>query len=171
MDRAARAELNRLVVRLADGDRDAFDPLYDRVLPLVRALARRLLSDDAAAEDATQQAMLAVFSRASEFDPTRDALPWLLAIVANECRTSRNRQLRRREEPEVDVSVEDVVDRDLVAALYAVVDDLGADDRATLRVLLELEDRPDIAPATFRKRVQRAIGRLRTAWRARHGAL
>jgi len=33
------------------------------------------------------------------------------------------------------------------------------------------ELRRAIAPAAFRKRLERALGRLRTSWRSRHGTL
>lgn len=45
-------------------------------------LARHLLHDDAAAEDATQEALMRAFAAADTFDPSRGSLrTWLLAIV------------------------------------------------------------------------------------------
>ncbi len=45
-------------------------------------LARHLLHDDAAAEDATQEALMRAFAAADTFDPSRGTLrTWLLAIV------------------------------------------------------------------------------------------
>jgi RNA polymerase sigma factor (sigma-70 family) len=46
----------------------------------VNALALRLLTG-ADAGDAAQEALVKVFFRAAEFDPSRDALTWLLAIA------------------------------------------------------------------------------------------
>jgi RNA polymerase sigma-70 factor (ECF subfamily) len=42
---------------------------------------------------------------------------------------------------------------------------LKPDDRQTLRLALFGEGERVVAPATFRKRVERALGRLRDAWR------
>src|SRR5258708_34098292 len=83
--------------RLADGDRTAFRPVFALVWPQVRAFAARLVGP-ADGEDAAQAALLKIFSRASEYDRARDALPWVLGIAAWECRTLRGRWERRREQ-------------------------------------------------------------------------
>jgi DNA-directed RNA polymerase specialized sigma24 family protein len=44
-------------------------------------------------------ALIRVFLRAAEFDASRPALPWVLGVVANECRTLRSKTQRRREGP------------------------------------------------------------------------
>jgi DNA-directed RNA polymerase specialized sigma24 family protein len=101
---------------------------------------------------------------------------WVLGVAAHECRTYRQKQRRRREDPlmaaeppSIDASPEDaVIARDLHAAIGEVLGDLAASDAATLRAVLD-EARPAIAAATFRKRVERAIIRLRAAWSSRNG--
>src|SRR5207249_4174514 len=50
-------------------------------------------------EDAAQEALLKIFRRAAEFEPSRPALAWALGIAAFEIRTARRRRQRRREEP------------------------------------------------------------------------
>ena len=50
-------------------------------------LCKSLLKNEADAADAAQEAMQKVFTRAHQYDPTRHALPWALAIAAWECRT------------------------------------------------------------------------------------
>lgn len=163
------------MARLADGDRTAFDPVYEAVWPLFRGLAARMLDDPADADDAAQQALINVFSRASEFDSGRDALPWLLGIAAWECRTVRNKRARRREgpldgiAPTVAATEAALVERDLLKALDALVLTLRPDDVATLRVALGRAERPDLPPATWRKRLERSLARLREQWRDRHG--
>jgi DNA-directed RNA polymerase specialized sigma24 family protein len=92
-----RAELRRLMVRLADGDRAAFRPAFALLWPRLRAFAARCVAA-ADAEDVAQAALLRVFSRASEYDAERDALAWALGIAAWECRTLRRRRQRRRED-------------------------------------------------------------------------
>jgi RNA polymerase sigma-70 factor (ECF subfamily) len=177
MDGRARRELTESMIRLADGDRTAFHPIFETLWPLLSRFSERMLSNTADAEDAAQQALLKIFARASEFDPTREALPWALAIAANECRTARKRVLRSREVHAVEDRAiagdfeQDLIERELAVALDSVIEELRPEDRATLLDVLN-ETRPSsLGAATFRKRVQRAIERLRAAWRAKHGTL
>jgi RNA polymerase sigma-70 factor (ECF subfamily) len=164
-----REELRARMAELADGNRAAFDEVFERVWPLVRAFAGRHVRPGEA-DDVAQEALLRVFSRASEFDRDRDALAWILGIAAWEIRTSWTRRRRRREEsldedrhdrPAADLSPEEAAarrerDRVVGEALAA----LGSSDAATLGSYMRNE-RPKIAPATFRKRVQRALERAR----------
>lgn len=176
MDREQKARLQVLMVRLADGDRTAFDPIYEALWPVVRRFAERTLAGSPDAEDAAQVAFMKLFSRVSEFDPRRDAVTWVLGVAAHECRTFRQKQRRRREDPTSDgerhasdPSPEDaVMVRDLHAAIGEVLGDLTVGDAATLRAVLDGQ-RPAVSSATFRKRVERALTRLRTAWSSRHG--
>ncbi len=163
--------LDRDLGALAAGDRTAFDRVYRAVAPLYARVAARALRSPADAEDAAQQALLNVFARAHEFDPARGtALPWLVAIVANECRTQRQRVRRRREEPEPPEGAADtptaedaLARRELEEAVMQSLGTLSAEDARTIRAALELEARPDVPAATFRKRLERAVGRVRTA--------
>jgi RNA polymerase sigma-70 factor (ECF subfamily) len=170
-------EIQTLMVRLADGDRTAFEPLYRALWPIVRRFADKLLSGSPDAEDAAQSAMLKVFARASQFDPERSALTWVLAVTAYECRTLRKTNARRREQPLdtassfVDSSASPeaaAIARELEAAALEVLGTLRPADLDTLRDVLS-GDRPPLPQPTFRKRVERAFTRLRTAWSSRHG--
>ncbi|HET7452999.1 MAG TPA: sigma factor, partial [Thermoanaerobaculia bacterium] len=100
MDAAGRAALQRELTALARGDRTAFDALFGRTWPLVRGFAAKTLPA-AEAEDAAQESMLRIFARASEFDPSRDALAWILGIAGWQIRTHRTRARRRREESDI----------------------------------------------------------------------
>jgi len=91
-----RAALQEELIALARGERAAFDPLFRRLWPLLRGFARRLLPPGEA-EDAAQEALLRIFRRASEFDPERDALAWVLGVAAWQVRTHRTKARRRRE--------------------------------------------------------------------------
>jgi RNA polymerase sigma factor (sigma-70 family) len=173
-----RAALQEELTALARGDREKFDPLFRRLWPLLRGFARRCLSADEA-DDAAQEALLRVFSRASEFDPGRDALAWALGIAAWQIRTHRRKSRRRREEgrealPEradPGASPEDTAAaQELVLALDRALAEMPPGDAATLLAYARGE-RPDLPDATFRKRVQRALARLRAQWRIRHGSL
>jgi RNA polymerase sigma-70 factor (ECF subfamily) len=179
VDRADRGRLHDDLTRLADGDREAFHPVYVALLPVVRRFTSRGLApgDD---EDAAQDALVKLFLRASEFDPSRDALSWALGIVAYEIKTSRRRRGRRKEvetdgrtlasESDPAASPEErVIADDLDRAIEAALGQLNATDADTLRAFAA-GGRPDgVAPATFRKRVERGLARLRAEWRTIHG--
>ena len=180
MDAAQRRELQNLLARLADGDRAAFPPAFTLLWPVTRAFARSFLRDEAGAEDAAQQALVRVFLRAAEFDASRPALPWVLGVVANECRTIRRQTQRRREGPLEDANArpdpavspeEDAARRDLARAALAALDGLPATDVEAILAHIGGGERPDLPPATLRKRLERALKRLRRAWSERHGTL
>jgi RNA polymerase sigma-70 factor (ECF subfamily) len=169
-----RRELSAALARLAAGDRSAFDGVFTALWPVLRGFGGRLLAHPADAEDAAQSALIKVFAQASRYDTQRDGLSWALAITAWECRTTRTRVGRRREDPlsvpllSGDVA-ESVLAADLRAAVRELADDLRPEDAETLAILFDDSPRPDLAPATFRKRVQRAIDRFARLWRTRHG--
>src|SRR5215468_488270 len=97
MDGLRRDRLRRELTRLAEGDRSAFDPVFEATRPIVYRFAARALANQADAEDCAQHVLLRVFARASEFDPSRDALSWILGIAAWEVRTIRKKRARRKE--------------------------------------------------------------------------
>jgi RNA polymerase sigma-70 factor (ECF subfamily) len=174
VERVRRAELQRALTRLADGERAAFRPVFDLAWPRVREVAGRLLSNPADAEDAAQCALLKVFARASDFDRQRDALAWIIAIASYECLTLRRKASRRREAGGDGLMVladprESQEQRAMTAQLeevaLAVLGELRPDDRETLRVAIFGEGERTGKAATFRKRLERALGRLRAAWR------
>jgi RNA polymerase sigma-70 factor (ECF subfamily) len=162
--------------RLADGDRTAFGPVFALLWPQVRAFAARLVGP-ADGEDAAQAALLKIFSRTSEYDRERDALPWALGIAAWECRTLRRRRERRREQsdpaPErtADGALspeEAVLGRELRAAAEEVLGTMRPIDVETI-ISIATGQRA-VHGATFRKRLERALARFKLAWRARHGS-
>ena len=177
-----RAEVQELLVRLADGDRSAFDPLFKRLWPLVSRFTERALSQAPEAPDAAQQALLNVFWRVSEFDRRRDGLSWIFGIAAFECRTVRRKRQRRREEQlqtgdwmnrwsDGSDGEETLIRQDLVAAAEAVLVGLPPNDVETIRHAVRGEPRPaGLTAAAFRKRLERAFRRLRLAWSAKYGS-
>jgi RNA polymerase sigma-70 factor (ECF subfamily) len=73
-----------LIVRVADGDRVAFEELYRRYARPVLGLALRRLGDRGRAEDAVQEAFAAVWRSAHSYRPERGSgAPWLYAIARN----------------------------------------------------------------------------------------
>ena len=73
-----------LLVRVADGDRAAFETLYRRYVRSVFGLALRRLGDRGRAEDAVQETFAAVWRSAASYRPERGpAAPWLYAVARN----------------------------------------------------------------------------------------
>lgn len=176
-----RAQLTAWMTAAAEGDRAAVEPLFQALWPLAVTYATRMLGGDGAlAEDCAQDALVALFGQLDRFDRTRDALTWTLTHVTWQCRTARRRRTRRAEVP-ADAAPTGAHDgrahaeeRDLVRAALAALATLEPRDAEVLAAALADEAtalRGALAPATFRKRLERAVGRLRSAWRARHGTI
>jgi RNA polymerase sigma-70 factor, ECF subfamily len=86
----------QLIARIADGDRPAFEELYRRYARAVLGLALRRLGDRGRAEDATQDAFVAIWRSARTYDPERGrGAPWLYAVARNAITDG----LRRTPEP------------------------------------------------------------------------
>lgn len=76
----------RLVAAVGRGEAAAFRCLIDRHLAGVTAVARRMLRDDAEAEDVAQEAFLRLWRMASTLDIGPSGVkPWLRRVVANLC--------------------------------------------------------------------------------------
>ena len=177
MDAEDRQRLQEALVRLAGGDRSAFHPVFTLCWPVVNRFTRARLRGAADSEDAAQEALLRVFARAPEFDRQRPALPWVLGIAFHQCRTLRRRTQRRREDAlppadELPASAspeQGLVQADLVRAAREALEGLPPVDVQTILAALEGTAPDGVAPATFRKRLERARDRLRRAFRERHG--
>lgn len=84
-----------LVVRIAAGDRGAFETLYARYAPRIMAFVHHLLSDREAAEDATQETFVGVWRSARRFRPDAPFEPWLFRIARHEAYDAARRRRRR----------------------------------------------------------------------------
>lgn len=164
-------DLDDLMDRLAYGDRTVFARVFERLWGPIWRFSRSLLKNEADASDAAQEAMKKILERASNYDATRPALPWAMAIAAWECRTLARKRTRRREtdEPVPEVSSgepeEELIQRDLVAAAVSALGELSEQDRDAL-VATYWDEVAEVAGATLRKRRERALDRLRkTFWR------
>jgi RNA polymerase sigma-70 factor (ECF subfamily) len=71
-----------LVPRVARGDSQAFETLYDVMGSAVYGVARRVVRDPERAEDVTQEVFLEVWRKAPSFDATRgSAKTWMMTIA------------------------------------------------------------------------------------------
>ena len=92
-----------LVALVARGDEPALAELYDRVGRVAYGLAYRVLRDERHAEDAVQEAFLAVWRTAASFRAERaKASTWILTLVHRRAVDLVRREERRRTEPMAD---------------------------------------------------------------------
>jgi RNA polymerase sigma-70 factor (ECF subfamily) len=167
-----------MMARLADGDRSVFTQVFELLWPRIHGLCRSLLQDQADAADAAQEAMQKILERAPlDYDRTRPALPWALAIAGWECRTLARKRSRRREVSALDDNPPGVpgdeeaavVQRDLLRAVLQALGELSETDREALVATFRDEAAASVSGATFRKRRERALERLRGTFRRLYG--
>jgi RNA polymerase sigma-70 factor (ECF subfamily) len=82
---------HELMARAGQGDRRAFDALVRRHAARAVALARRILRNDALAEEAVQDALLRVWINAPRWRPEAAFRTWLYRIVVNLCLNAKRR--------------------------------------------------------------------------------
>lgn len=142
-----------LMVLFANGDSAAAGILASRHAPRVLALAFRMLSDQAEAEDVTQEAMLRLWKIAPDWRRNEAKVStWLYRVASNLCldrlRKKRGVGLDDIPEPEDDApSVEDsMLQQARVASLQEAMNALPARQKlaVTLRHIEELTN-PEIA--------------------------
>jgi RNA polymerase sigma-70 factor (ECF subfamily) len=89
-----------VVALAARSDDVAFAELYDRYGRVAYGLALRILRDETLAEDAVQEAFLAIWRGAARFIPERGkASTWILTLVHRRAVDLVRRENRRRAEP------------------------------------------------------------------------
>ena len=168
-------DLNALMARLADGDRSAFTPVFRALWPPTLRLCLSMVKNEADANDAAQESLAKILSRASDYDASRPAMPWALAIAAWECRTILRKRGRRKEtieeaadEPVAEKTEEEMELRDLVRGGLDAMGHLSESDKETLLATF-WDESATASGATFRKRRERALDRLRHAFKRIYG--
>lgn len=169
-----------LVAAAQRGDRAALDALLHRHYDRLRGLCRRMCGNDADADDATQEAMVALVRGLDRFDRRSSFTTWAYRVATNACLDELRRRARRprpeaSEEPtdahprrgrlsSVADASEEVAGRlDIDAALTQLTPELRA--AVVLRDLCGLDYAGiaqvlDIPPGTVRSRIARGRGHL-----------
>jgi RNA polymerase sigma-70 factor (ECF subfamily) len=152
-------------------DAAGFVALVEPLLPAAYRLAVVMLRSNVEAEDVVQEAMLKAWRHFDRFKPGADMKPWLLTIVANECRRMRRNRwwsvIRSAEEIDATPQVRpdgEAQSADLRQALYR----LPRDQRLVLvlRYYLDLsfEEVAQVlktSTTAAKSRTYRALERLR----------
>jgi RNA polymerase sigma factor (sigma-70 family) len=185
----------RLVAAAVSGDRCALEHVLRAVVDDVRRLAQRMLWHPQDAEDATQEILVKVATRLSTFRGDARVTTWVHRIAVNHLLSTRR---RRAEDPTLTFAA---FGEDLARNLDAAYDSRGVDDEllaqevmigCTQGMLLcldrehrmayilgevleftsdEAADVCGIAPAAFRKRLQRARERIQKFMQGHCGLL
>jgi len=88
--------LTQLIDRCQQGDLEAFAALFRRFRQHVYDLARVILRDEQAAQDAVQDTFLRLLQKIDSFNGEAAFETWLTAVTVNICRSQlRRRKLRR----------------------------------------------------------------------------
>ena len=168
--------LDSLVARLADGERSVFASVFAQLWPPTLRFCKGLLKNETDASDAAQQAMMKILERASDYDRRRPALPWALAIASWECRTLLRNRSRRRDSSETaapesqhsETQDDAYIRQEMMGAAVSAMGTLSEIDRETLAATF-WESAASVAGATLRKRRERALERLKSAFRRLYG--
>jgi RNA polymerase sigma factor (sigma-70 family) len=166
----------RVLEAVGRGDHDALGELYDRYGRLAYGLAFRILRDRTLAEDAVQEAFLAVWRSADAYKRER-AKPstWILTVVHRRAVDLVRKEERRRgepleaaPEPATGPADEDAVLRDRRVAVQTALTSLPGDQRQALELAYyggltqsELAARLGVPLGTVKSRMFAGLARLR----------
>ena len=89
-----RRELQRLLIRVAGGDRDALAALYQHTRAAVYGLALSYLKNGHDAQDLTQDVYVQVWDCAGQYRSTGSPMGWLLTVCRNLCLMRLRREER-----------------------------------------------------------------------------
>ena len=137
-----------LVLRCQDGERDAFTDLAERWQERLWRHARRLSGDPELANDAMQEAWMAIVRGIGKLHDPAFFRPWAYRIVTNKCadqvrRVSRRRevteQMTRESPDDLEVPSVDTDESDEISTLRSAMATLPT-DRRTLLALHYLDE-------------------------------
>jgi RNA polymerase sigma-70 factor (ECF subfamily) len=169
----------RLLQSVADGNKRAFEELYDRMLPRVLGLATRILRDSAQAEEVAQEVFLEVWQLASRFDVERgSAVGWILRkshgrsvdrVRSAQARYSRDVKIGLRELAETTDALADVVELRIESEkVNRAMESLPQPQRQAVALAhlggythTEVSEMLNIPIGTVKTRIRTGISRLR----------
>lgn len=131
--------LGSLLLRVARGDEQAFEALYDAVSGPVHGVVLRVLRDPAQSEEVTQEVMVEVWKQAPRYDAARGSARGWILTVAHRRAVDRVRSAQASTDREDKVAARDV-DRAFDVVSEEVEHRLEAEQvRRSLDVLTDLQ--------------------------------
>lgn len=183
MPKNADIEDVELVKRVMKQDRQAFAELYDRHASRVYGLAVRILGETMAAEEATQDTFMKLWTRARSFSPQKGTLiTWLLTIAR---RTALDRVRLENRRPDFGsptdpeeiwpyiTAPESQSDETRWRSLYFALHDLPDEQRQVIESSFyygmpqsQIADYLNIPLGTVKTRMRLGMEKLRQLWMA-----
>jgi len=169
-----------LIGRVAAGDREAYQRLFEHFAPRVKGLMLKTGASSDDAEEIAQETLLAVWRKAAQFDPvSAGAAAWIYTIARN-LRIDAVRRVARAGTVDHDAELEYLVDpaepaddamarNDEAVRVERALSSLSDEQSMAIRLSF-IEERPhgEIAGAlgiplgTVKSRIRLAMNRLRT---------
>ena len=169
-----------LLLRTAQGDREAFATFYQATSQRVYGFARRIIVDAELAQDTTQEIYVMVWLEAHKYDPAiGSAMSWLMTIAHRRSvdrvrseQASADREFRwgtANQSAEYDVVAETVADRLEAQNLIRCLHDLSPLQREAITLAYfncltyrEVAAHLSVPPATVKSRIRDGLKQLRT---------
>ena len=171
-----------LLRRVAQGDRQGFDELYDRFSRVLFSIAYRLLNNQEAAEDVLQDVFVQIWEKAPFYDPSRGKpMTWAITLTRNRAidrlRSMKRRLLLQDELLQEWQSSEQLDDRSSFEAASSgdtnkmvreALQKLSKDQREAIELAffssltqMEISERLKLPVGTIKARIRRGMMRLR----------
>ncbi|MGJ8697662.1 MAG: RNA polymerase sigma factor [Verrucomicrobiaceae bacterium] len=164
---------SELLARFAGSrDEDAFAMLMKKHWGFAYSIARRSLPNDALAEDATQQAFIALSRNAQKLSKSTSLGPWLFRTVNHECSNIRRREQRhqKRNRDYAEASSRNPEPSNYLSRkLHQGLNQLSTKERELILLRFyegltadQIGAKLKISPAAAQRRTHRALERLST---------
>lgn len=166
-----------LAARLHSGDERAFRTLFDRFWPLLFQFASRMLGDDDAAMDATQEAFITVWEKRESIRTDSSLKGYLYTIAKNKLLIAIRRskvanqylaELRHVYEEGVSDSEERVLEKEIAARFESELASLPPKMREAFELsrleeksYREIAETMDISDSTVKQHISKALKILR----------
>ena len=171
--------LDELLTKVADRDREAFRAIFDHFAPRLKAYIIGQGSDPQVAEEVVQETMVKIWRKAEQFDPARAAASTWIFTIARNMRIDHLRKLNRPEpdmnDPAFVPAPEPLPSENLsngqdAKLLHIAIEKLPKKQQDVLRAAyFEEKSHPEIAHAlciplgTVKSRVRLALKNIRVA--------
>lgn len=166
-----------LAARIADRDQTALEAVFDEYSGAVKAIALRVLHDDALADDVVQDTFVRLWNSPEKFRPERGSLRTFLLTVAHgravdvvRSEVARSRREQRPPDPDHYDLEEEVWSRSLSETVRAALEDLAPGEREAISLAyfgglsyVEVARRLGEPEGTVKSRIRSGMKKLATS--------